>query len=134
MEFELNDKVKLVNDDSAQLKLLLNKCANSMGMVTNMANNLSDAQYHELCHQCYLFHVDEEPSGLTVMHGDAGFPVDDGEVHDWSIEDLEMDGHTSDNSIEHWKRHLLVAKLLSSPTGWNIYCRTMDALGEDQRY
>lgn len=127
MEFELKSKVKLDENNTELLDKLLSRCRNSMGMITSMANNLSDKQYHELCHQCYLFHVGDEFS-LSVMHGDASFPVDDAEVHDWSITDFETDGHTSARSIANWKRHLLVAKLLSSPTNWAIYCSTMDAL------
>lgn len=128
MEFKLKNPVKLINVNTPQLEELLSHCAKNMSMITSIADKLSDEQYHELCHQCYLHHVDEVASTSTALHGDASFPVDDGEVHDWSIDALH-----SERDVLMWTRDLLAAKLLSSTTGWNVYCSTMDALssGDD---
>lgn len=123
MEFKLKNPVKLINVSTPQLQELLSHCAKNMGMITSIADKLTDEQYHELCHQCYLHNIDEVAGSSTVLHGNASFPVDEGEVHDWSIDVLH-----SERDVLKWTRDLLAAKLLSSTTGWDVYCSTMTAM------
>lgn len=129
MNFKLKDKIELLPTDRVDLEALLRECAITMPMITHLANLLTDDGYHELCHQAYLYHLDDEwPLSTTAMATIGTFPVDDGEIHDKSIKKFENDGHTSSDSIMNWKKHLLVAKLLTSTLGWKIYSNTTTKL------
>ena len=115
MEFKLKNKVKLYDNDTVLLRKLLEQAfCSEKGLQDNIAEKMTDEQYHELCHQCYLYKTNTYISDLWRNL----FPDDDGEINMGEMEPMEKRKH------KWW----LIDNLFYFPITWNIYCSTIDAL------
>ena len=137
MDFKIKNKVKLYGDDTVLLNKLLDHLMLAKKMLgSDMGEKMTDEQYHELCHQCYLF----KKSG--DFHPDISlFSVDDGELHDPGVEAyidaysdyVDLDPSDPEYEIYHFepiqkRKDGLAFSLLLSRIGWDIYCSTLASL------
>ena len=160
MEFKLEGKVKLVENGTALLKKILEYLdyAGSELLPMNIANKLTDEQYHEICHQGYLYQLEDKDGD------DDLFCKDNGKLHNRRLEnyedviksnykhrmkeladpeyryvylktDVDYERRKAKREYEQGMDDLmkeykfeLMIVILESTLGWNIFCSTLNAL------
>lgn len=163
MDFKIKGKVKLVENDTALLKKLLEYIDFSAGyrsgkLLVDMSKKLTDEQYHELCHQAYLYQLKDEDND------DDLFCKDDGKLHDSFLEkwentykrvyknrmnelaDPEYRRLYPETNVDYERRKAkmeyeqdmyksmkdykfgLMEVIFKSALGWNVFCSTLNAL------